>query len=102
ALDRIAARLAAPFVAGEIGGDLLGGEALEGDDRAGEAMAGLAVAVDQGDRAKDAVAAARQQFQALAALFFTFRLGENPAPGGDDDVGGEGQRAWRGGRRRLR
>ena len=70
ALDRIAAGLAQPFAAGDVGVDLARLQPLEGDDGVGDTDARLAIRHQQADGGQAVMAPARQQAQQLALNVF--------------------------------
>ena len=86
ALDGIAAGLALPFAAGDIGFDLGMAELLEAHDRLAQAFAQGAVGAAQRDGRKHAVAAAGEQGEAGARGRLVFGLGQNAAAASDHRV----------------
>ena len=89
ALDGIAAGLAAPFAAGQVGVDLPLGQPGEADDALHQPLAAAPVRRTQHDGGHHAVAAAGQQRQAAPRLRLGLGLGQNAPTRGDHGVGGQ-------------
>ncbi len=88
ALDRIAARLAAPLAGREVKCDFLFRQTLEGDARFAHAFA-RAVRRDEMHRRPDAMRAAGEQLEAGARFRFGFGFRQDAAAAGDDSVRAE-------------
>ena len=86
-LDRIAARLAAPFSGSEIGLDFGLREPLEPDPAFHQTAAHGPLRGRQGNAGKDTVRAARQKAQALQRLVRHFAFRQNAPPDGDHSIG---------------
>ena len=94
----VAAGLAPPFVAGEVGRHLLCREPLEGDGGAHEAARRAARRVDHRDPAIDPVAPAGEEGEAAPRALLALRLVENPPAARHHRVGAEDERAGVAGR----
>ena len=85
-LDGIAARLAVPFAAGQIGGDLGLAERLELELGLGDFFAQRAVGGLERDGREHPVASAGEQFEALARGRLVLGLGQDAPADCDDGV----------------
>ena len=86
ALDGIAARLAVPFTARDVGVDLGAGERFEADDGFREALADRTVGRAQGDGRKHAVAPSGHQLKAMARSRLVLGLGQDATAEGNDRI----------------
>jgi len=93
ALDRIAAGLAAPLAAREVGIHFEFAEPFELHLADHPADRDFAHRRDQSDSAEDAMAAPRQHFQAATGGRLVLGFRQNAAPAGDHGIGGENKRA---------